>query len=34
MTTDVLYPLSHFFRLSGQVLPPCELIKRNSTARR
>jgi chorismate-pyruvate lyase len=25
--SDLLYPLSHFFRLSGQVLPPCELIK-------
>ncbi len=25
--SDALYPLSHFFRLSGQVLPPFELIK-------
>ncbi len=24
--TDLLYPLSHFFRLSGEVLPPCESI--------
>jgi len=24
--TDLLYPLSHFFALSGQVLPPCEII--------
>jgi chorismate-pyruvate lyase len=24
--TDLLYPLSHFFRLSGEVLPPCETI--------
>lgn len=24
--TDLLYPLSHFFRLSGEVLPPCEVI--------
>jgi chorismate-pyruvate lyase len=24
--TDFLYPLSHFFRLSGETLPPCETI--------
>ena len=24
--TDLLYPLSHFFRQSGDVLPPCETI--------
>ena len=23
---DLLYPLSHFFRLSGEVLPPCEVV--------
>ena len=23
---ELLYPLSHFFALSGEVLPPCEVI--------
>lgn len=26
MTADLLYPLSYFFRFSGAMLPPCEVI--------